>query len=161
MLNEIYARPSAGRLWREREGYLRGALKPAEAVEFLLPRVEPDLLWVTMISPHVAGHRFWDLSQASGDTAGLESTLDDVYARADEGLGRIAAALPSGADLIVVSPVGMRENNSRIDLLEGMVETVAHGRPTRAGRMWRVRGRVPGALRERAADLLPDRPRWT
>ena len=91
MLNEIYARPSASRLWRERAGLLRGALKPAEAVELLLPRVEPDLLWVTMISPHVAGHRFWNLSQASGDTAGLEDTLDDVYAqrrrrpRADRG----------------------------------------------------------------------------
>ena len=93
VLNEIYARPGAGRLWREREGFLRGALKPAEAVEFLLPRVEPDLLWVTMISAHVAGHRFWDMSQASGDTSGLEATLDDVYSRADEGLGRIDAAL--------------------------------------------------------------------
>ncbi len=157
VLNEIYARPSAGKLRRERDGFLRGAVKPAEAVEFLLPRVEPDLLWVTMISPHVAGHRFWNLSQASGDTAGLEGTLDDVYARADEGLGRIAAALPSGADLIVVSPVGMAENNTRVDLLEGMVEAVAHGRPARTSRMWRVRGRVPGVVRERAADLLPER----
>ncbi len=156
VLNEIYARPSAGKLRRERKGFLRGAVKPAEAVEFLLPRVEPDLLWVTMISPHVAGHRFWNLSQASGDTAGLEGTLDDVYARADEGLGRIAAALPAGADLIVVSPVGMSENNSRIDLLEGMVEAVAHGRSAQASRMWRLRGRVPGGVRERAADLLPE-----
>ena len=157
VMNEVYARPSAGRLRREREGFLRGALKPAEAVEFLLPRVEPDLLWVTMISPHVAGHRFWDMSQAGGDTAGLEPTLDDVYARADEGLGRIEAALPAGTDLIVVSPVGMRENNSRIDLLEAMVEAVAHGRRTRAGRVWRLRASVPGGVRERAADLLPER----
>lgn len=156
VLNEIYARPSARRLWRERDGFLRGAVKPAEAVELLLPQVEPDLLWVTMLSSHVAGHRFWNLSQASGDTAGLEGTLDDVYAYADEGLGRIEAALPSGADLIVVSPVGMTENPSRIDLLEGMVEAVEVGRARGPGRAWRIRGRVPGALRERAADLLPD-----
>ena len=157
VLNEIYVRPSAHKLRRERDGHLRAALKPAEAVEFLLPRVEPDLLWVTILSPHVAGHRFWNLSQASGDTAGLEGTLDDVYARADEALGRIGAALPAGADLIVVSPVGMAENNSRVDLLEGMVEAVAHGGRGRASRMWRIRGRVPGAVRERAADLLSER----
>ena len=153
--------PARAGCWREREGFLRGALKPAEAVEFLLPRVEPDLLWVTMISAHVAGHRFWDLSQASGDTAGLESTLDDVYARADEGLGRIQAALPSGSDLIVVSPVGMRENNSRIDLLEGMVETVAHGRPSRAGRVWRVRGVCPALCGSARPTCSPIGPRWT
>jgi predicted AlkP superfamily phosphohydrolase/phosphomutase len=157
VLNEVYGRPSAGRLRRERDGFLRGALKPAEAVEFLLPRVEPDLLWVTMISSHVAGHRFWNLTQAGGDTSGLEPTLDDVYARADEGLGRIEAAVGAGNDLLVVSPVGMRENNSRIDLLEGMVDAVAHGRAGGASRMWRIRGRVPAGLRERVSDLLPER----
>jgi predicted AlkP superfamily phosphohydrolase/phosphomutase len=162
VLNEIYGRPSAAKLRRERDRLLRGALKPAEAVEVLLPRVEPDLLWVTMLSAHVAGHRFWNLSQASGDTAGLEGTLDDVYSAADEGLGRIAAALPAGADLIVVSPVGMGENNSRIDLIEGMVDSVAaNGDAPSAERgpssVWKIRGRIPGGLRERAADLLPER----
>lgn len=157
VLNEIYGRPSAAKLRRERAGFLRGALRPAEAVELLLPRVEPDLLWVTMLSPHVAGHRFWNLSQASGDTDGLEGTLDDVYAAADEGLGRIAAALPDDSDLLVCSPVGMAENNSRIDLLEGMVGSVAHGDARRPSRVWRIRGRVPGGVRERAADLMPER----
>lgn len=162
--NEIYARPSAATLRREREGLIRGALRPAEAVELLLPRVEPDLLWVTILSPHVAGHRFWNLSQASGDTTGLEGTLDDVYAAADEGLGRIAAALPGGADLLVVSPVGMEENNSRIDLLEPMIDSImANGDSPRPGAergpssLWRLRGRVPGGVRGRAADLLPER----
>lgn len=164
VLNEIYGRPRAAKLRREREGFLRAALKPAEAVELLLPRVEPDLLWVTVLSPHVAGHRFWNLSQASGDTAGLEGTLDDVHAAADEGLGRIVAALPDGADLLVSSPVGMGENNSRIDLLEAMVGSVAAngdtpgpGSARGASRLWRLRGRIPGGVRERAADLLPER----
>ena len=164
ILNEVYGRPTASRLRREREGLLLGGLRPAEAVEWLLPRVEPDLLWVTMLSAHVAGHRFWNLSQASGDTAGLEGTLDDVYAAVDEGLGRIAQALPDGADLLVSSPVGMGENPSRIDLLDAMVESVvaggdapAPGVERRPSSLWRLRGRVPSGLRERVADLLPER----
>lgn len=158
VLNEVYGRPSAAKLRREREGFLRGALRPAESVELLLPRVEPDLLWVTTLSPHVAGHRFWNLSQARGDTAGLEGTLDDVYAAADEGLGRIAAALPADADLLVASPVGMAENTSRIDVLETMVGAVGeHAAGRRPAPLWRLRGRIPGGLRERAADLLPEK----
>jgi hypothetical protein len=157
VLNEVYARPSARKLRHERDGLLLGAVNPAEAVEVLLPRVEPDLLWVTILAPHIAGHRFWNLSQASGDTGGLEGTLDDVYARADEGLGRIQAALPDGADLIVCSPVGMAENNGRIDLLEAMIGSVEDGVARRPSRVWRIRGRVPGGMRERAADALPDR----
>ena len=156
VMNEIYSRPSASRLWRERAGLLRGAVKPAEAVELLLPQVEPDLLWVTMLSSHVAGHRFWNLSQASGDTEGLEDTLDEVYTQADAGLGRIVAALPAACDLIVCSPVGMTENNSRIDLLEAMVNAVTGKGNGRPSGVWRLRGKVPGWVRERAADLLPD-----
>ena len=102
VLNEIYGRPSAGKLRREREGFLRGALKPAEAVELLLPRVEPDLLWVTMISPHVAGHRFWNLSQASGDTAGLEAPSTTCTPARTRGSAASPPRCPSGADLIVV-----------------------------------------------------------
>jgi predicted AlkP superfamily phosphohydrolase/phosphomutase len=166
--NEVYGRPTAGELVRERDRMLRAAVRPAEAVELLLPRVEPDLLWIAILAAHMAGHRFWDLSQArTSPTARqaerLEGVVDDVYAACDESLGRILAALPAGADAVVLSPVGMGPNTSRVDLLDGMLAAVlgdgrsGSGGSTAPGGLWRLRGVAAPRLRARVAAALPDR----
>ena len=57
----------------------------------------------------------------------------------------------------------MTENNSRIDLLEAMVNAVTGKGTGRApAACGGFAGSVPGGLRERAADLLPGRASpWT
>lgn len=166
--NEVYGRPSVAELVRERDQMLRAAIRPAEAVELLMPRVEPDLLWVAMLAAHMAGHRFWDLSQtrtgpSREQAERLRGVVDDVYAACDEAIGRIGRALPPGADLIVLSPVGMGENTSRVDLLDGMLDAVLDpaARSSRASRtagaLWRLRGAAAPRFRSRVADLMPDR----
>jgi predicted AlkP superfamily phosphohydrolase/phosphomutase len=166
--NEIYGRPTAGELVRERDRMLRAALRPAEAVELLLPRVGPDLLWIPILAGHMAGHRFWDLSQArtrptERQAERLEGVVDDVYALCDQSVGRILAALPAGADAMVLSPVGMGPNTSRVDLLDGMLaavlgsEAAGSDRSIEAGGLWRLRGAATPRLRARVAGALPDR----
>ena len=99
----------------------------------------------------------------------LETALDDVYAAVDDALGRVLAALPPGADVIVTSPVGMDVNTSRADLLPEMLARGARRRPgrrpRRAGAIWRLRAAMPAGLRgaRRRRDPRPrgaraDRP---
>ena len=57
----------------------------------------------------------------------LASTLDDVYAGIDRAIGRIIAALPDDASVMVVSPVGMDVNTSRADMLPEMLKAILDG----------------------------------
>ena len=113
----------------------------------------------------VAGHQFWDLSQldaAELDDAArrvLGTALEDVYAAVDLAIGRIVAACP-GADLMVISPVGMDVNTSRADMLPEMLAAVlgpsraasvdgdpARRPPGRSIRRW-LRAAVPSGVRK-------------
>jgi predicted AlkP superfamily phosphohydrolase/phosphomutase len=128
-----------------------------------------DLAWLTFCAAHVAGHQFWDLSQldpADLDPAAerlLGGTLDDVYRAVDAALGRIVGALPPGADLMVVSPVGMDVNTSRADMLPEMLRAILDperpdgDRSGGSGSIWRLRAALPSGLRARVAAALPER----
>ena len=125
-----------------------------------------DLAWVSLIGVHQAGHHLWDLSQIQGamdegDRARLESGLADVYTAADTALGRMVDALPAGADVVVLSPLGMGPNTTRSDLLPGMLERILSGGSASedgggSGQgVWRTRARFPPALRRAVSRALP------
>ncbi len=163
---EIFGRPRVRDLLALRETLVAAPRRIAELAEELLARESFDLAWLTFSAAHLAGHQFWDLSQLDaaaldpGRRATLEAALDDVYTAVDDALGRVLAALPPGADVIVTSAVGMDVNTSRADLLPAMLARVLAGGPLDdgdAGAIWRLRAALPGPVRARIAAAIPDR----
>ena len=168
-VDEVFGRHTAAEMLGLRRRLLAAPGRVADAAGLLLGEQPFDLAWLTFCAAHVAGHQFWDLSQL--DPAGLDpaaervlgSTLDDVYREVDAALGRVLAALPEDADVMVVSPVGMEVNTSRADMLPEMLRAVLDpptDRPTPArpaGSIWRLRAALPSGLRARVAAALPER----
>jgi predicted AlkP superfamily phosphohydrolase/phosphomutase len=163
---EIFGRPRPRDLLRLREKLVAAPGRIAALAEELFARESFDLAWLTFSAAHLAGHQFWDLSQLDAsrldaETRGaLERALDDVYGAVDDAIGRIVAALPAGADVIVTSAVGMDVNTSRADLLPEMLTAVLSGGPLDAddaGAIWRLRAAMPPGLRAAVANVLPDR----
>jgi predicted AlkP superfamily phosphohydrolase/phosphomutase len=178
-VDEVFGRHTVDEMLGLRRRLLGAPGRVAEAAELLLGEQEFDLAWLTFCAAHVAGHQFWDLSQldaASLDPASsrvLGGTLDEVYRAVDAALGRVVAALPAGADLMVVSPVGMDVNTSRADLLPEMLRAILSpasapasgsgaaeapgGGSGGSGSIWKLRAALPSGLRARVAAALPER----
>ena len=167
-LEEVFGRPSAAGLLELRRRLLDVTDRLVEGTLHLLRRDAYDLVWVTFLASHLAGHMLWDLSQIDADKlddgtrATLAHALTDIYEHIDRGLGRLVAALPNEADFIVTAPSGMGENMVRVDLLPGMLEAVLNGHgaggggaQSRAERfIWRLRGAVPASARAKVAAAL-------
>ncbi len=167
-LTEIFGRPRARDLLRLRSGLLEAPRRSAALAEQLLAERRYELAWITLSAGHLAGHQFWDLGQLDpraldrGSRRALETALDDVYVAVDEAIGRVLAALPEDADVIVASAVGMAANTSRADLLPEMLARVLDAGPagredSPAGAIWRLRAAVPASIRGRLAAALPRR----
>ena len=171
-LSDVYGRPSTSALLALRESLLAAPGRAADAACDLLDRREFDLVWINFSAAHKAGHHLWDPASVLEDQPGpdqlsaLETGLEDVYAQVDAALGRIVDSLPSDAELIVFSPIGMGPNTSRADLLPEMVAAVVDPHKGRVGSgngasastpVWGLRDRVPVRLRSLAARALPDR----
>jgi predicted AlkP superfamily phosphohydrolase/phosphomutase len=167
-VDEVFGRHTADEMLGLRRRLLAAPGRVADAATLLLAEQPFDLAWLTFCAAHVAGHQFWDLSQF--DPAGLDpaaervlaSTLDDVYRAVDAALGRIVAALPADADLMVVSPVGMEINTSRADMLPEMLRAVLDPAPDpvtppKASSIWRLRAALPSGLRAKVASALPEK----
>ena len=164
---EIFGRPSVRELLALREKLVAAPARVATAAAELLARDPYDLVWLTFSAAHLAGHQFWDLSQlaeqpARRDRERLESALQDVYRAVDVAFGRVLAALPGDADVLVASAVGMDVNSSRADLLPEMLAAVLRGGPLPsdgggAGAIWRLRAAIPPGIRGAIARVLPDR----
>lgn len=174
-VDEVFGRHSVEEVLGLRRRLLGAPDRVVDAFEVLLPEQPFDLVWLTFCAAHVAGHQFWDLSQL--DPAGLDdaaarllgTTLEDVYVAVDAAIGRVVASLPAGADLVVLSPVGMDVNTSRADLLPEMLRAVLDPPAAPAGTgadevapsglassIWRLRAAVPGGLRAKVARALPE-----
>ncbi len=168
-VEEVFGRSSTGDLLRLRRDLLAASGRAADAARLLLAGNRFDLTWLTFSAGHVAGHQFWDLSQVDDgvDNATrhvLSGALEEVYQSVDAACGRVLTALPDGADVIVVSPVGMEVNTSRADLLPEMLDAVLldgarpdSGSASRSGSVWKLRAALPTGLRSRVAAALPDR----
>jgi predicted AlkP superfamily phosphohydrolase/phosphomutase len=165
---EIFGRPTVRELLALRAKLVAAPERVATAAVELLAQDELyDLTWLTFSAAHLAGHQFWDLSQLAQEPAGrdralLQSALEDVYAAVDAAFGRVLAALPDDADVVVASAVGMDVNSSRADLLPQMLAAVLNGGPLPsdgggAGAIWRLRAAIPPGARGAIAHALPDR----
>ena len=164
---EVFGRPTVRELLALRSKLIAAPGRVATAAVEHLAREKYDLAWLTFSAAHLAGHQFWDLSQLAEQPAGrekelLESALEDVYAEVDAAFGRVLAALPADADILVTSAVGMDVNSSRADLLPQMLAAVLRGGPLPdegggAGAIWRLRAAVPSGARGAIAQALPAR----
>lgn len=170
LLGEVYGRPSGSHLSRMRDRLMAAPGRVADVVTYALARESFDLVWVTMIAAHIAGHWFLDLARLGAMGIDqrhrdlLQTALVDSYTAVEEALARILAQVPQDADVIVLSSSGMGANTSRTHLLPGMLRAVLGGgpsdgrRPARAGgALWRLRAMLPVDLRAQVARALPDR----
>lgn len=166
-VDEVFGRHTVDEMLGLRRRLLGAPGRVADAAALLLGEQPFDLAWLTFCAAHVAGHQFWDLSQLDADDLDpraervLAGTLEEVYGAVDVALGRVIDALPPGADLMVVSPVGMDVNTSRADLLPEMLRAVLDRDEARAtggsSSIWRLRAALPSGLRARVAAALPER----
>lgn len=166
-LNDVAGRRTVSDLLEMRRELLACPDRAASAAVDLIEREPFDFVWVTFIGSHQAGHHLWDLSTVEGDIgdearAALESALEDVYSEIDRAIGRIVAALPSDADVIAFSSLGMGVNTTRSDMLPDMLGSVLGGSRTDSSRdsgagssIWRVRAAVPSGARAAVARVLP------
>ena len=102
--------------------------------------------WVAISSGTSPSSEEGELDPITADV--LQSTLADTYSEADRALGRILDALPGEADVLVVSPLGMDEIQSRVDLLPEMLARVLSGgeETEAAGNLlWRPARRFPSS----------------
>jgi predicted AlkP superfamily phosphohydrolase/phosphomutase len=169
-VTEVFGAQRPAELRRLRERFLAAPARVADAALETLSRERFDLVWLTFAAPHLAGHRLWEVPPyldgpglRDGDREALDAALGDVYAEVDAQLGRVLAALPEGADVIVCSVLGMGVNTSRADLLPGMLAAVLGGAgenggaDSDSGAMWRLRAALSGRLRGAVAAAMPDR----
>jgi predicted AlkP superfamily phosphohydrolase/phosphomutase len=168
-VEDAYGRPSVRGLQVLRRQLLDAPGRVADATTDLLTRHRYDLAWVEFSAGHMAGHHFWDLAHLvdrhldERRRVELETTVAETYAAIDTAMGVVVSALPSGADILVFSEVGMAANHSRTDLLPEMLARVLTGARTdaaagtAAGRMlWRIRAAVPARGRLAVTRALPN-----
>jgi len=169
-VDEVFGRHHVDEMLGLRRRLLRAPGRVADGATRFLEEDQFDLVWLTFCAAHVAGHQFWDLSQLDAHeldpdaTRVLGSALDDVYVEIDHAIARVLAALPDGADVMLISPVGMDANSSRADLLPEMLRAIlepSDRRPSDSGpttrSIWRLRAALPVGLRAKVADVLPTR----
>jgi len=167
---EVYGRPSAPELVTLKNNLVVAPLRGAEAIEGILKREHFDLIWISLSSAHLGGHRFLDVTRYAEEIdlnryGNLRTSLQDIYMAVDQAMARIMASLPPGTDVIILSPSGMGPNTSRSHLLPGMLEAVLTENPIKrkerqassGGSLWRVRSMVPTSLRALIARAMPDR----
>ncbi|MBC7840265.1 MAG: alkaline phosphatase family protein [Nitrospiraceae bacterium] len=167
---EVYGRPETPSLVRLKNSLVAAPRRGAAVIETIVKREPFDLIWISLSSAHLGGHRFYDIAQFSEELAlarhpELSTALHDIYRAVDEALARIVAALPAETDLIIMSPTGMGPNNSRSYLLPAMLDAVMtdrdpHGAQLRAApgsSLWRIRAAVPTSVRSWIAQMIPDR----
>jgi predicted AlkP superfamily phosphohydrolase/phosphomutase len=167
-LDEVFGSQSLPILRAMRRSLLAAPKRVSDLTTDLLAREQFDLLWLTFSAAHLAGHQFWDLSQLDpadveqGKREGLDRTLEEVYERIDAALGEVLAALPSDAEIILFSVMGMGPNTSRVDVLPDMLNAVLGAKSDENGGapgrlLWRLRAAVPTGVRTRIAEVLPRR----
>lgn len=170
MVEEIHAVPSVTRLLKLTERLAEAPDRAAAAAADLLSREQFDFFWVTLAPVHFGGHWLWDPLQLFDEGLGdderrsLADALPRIYRAVDRAIGRMIDALPSDADLIVQSPIGIGANVSRSDLLPGMLGAVlanGHSRPATPRRggnaLWRMRASVPKQVRGALSRAAPAR----
>jgi predicted AlkP superfamily phosphohydrolase/phosphomutase len=164
-MQEVFGKRGARSLFSMRGTLLAAPGRVADLTLEVLREEQFDFVCVSFLAIHQAGHVFWDVSHLDVDDAQrreLEGTLPLIYEETDRAIGRVLESLPEDADLLVVSPLGMGPNTSRVDLLGEMLERVLRPRADGGGdagqeagdRIWRLRAAVPTTVRSAVARGL-------
>lgn len=142
-LGRIFRRPAPtgtdamARMWQESRWSLRADLEYERiSLDLLAGKDAFDLFLVYFGGTDVLAHRFWrwahpDEYSPPPDAKSVEaygSILTDYYAYVDEAVGRLVAAAPPEAVVILMSDHGMRPANRR-----QRFDPSAEGRPPRSG----------------------------
>jgi predicted AlkP superfamily phosphohydrolase/phosphomutase len=160
---EIPVGKSAAELARIRDGLVRGARRKGALVRWLLEREPWDFAIAVFGETHRGGHILWPEGEAVPAGA-----LLDVYRAVDEALGEILATpAVAGAATIVFSLHGMGPNTSQEHFVPQVMDLVnarfigrtregsRNGAGSPRGIVRRLRERVPAAIQNRIARLVP------
>jgi predicted AlkP superfamily phosphohydrolase/phosphomutase len=164
--DEIFGCTSARSVLGIRDEVKESTRRLADLVTAWLTRGDWEFVLVAFGAPHRGGHRLWDLSGVRDSTvAGREKALShamkEVYTACDEALGRIRAAAPEHARIVVFSLHGMGPNTSRVGILPEMLARILgeNTQPPSSVRIGRVTQslveRVPVEWRHAAKKQLP------
>ncbi len=161
---EVFGEPNERTLRRLAATLVAGPRRVADLVLAALPETKPDILLAGFPSVHLAGHQLWDPGRvvegiSSSAAQELQRALRAVIVETDAAVGRIADALPVGADVVVFSSLGMTADTSRVDVLPAMLGAILDGvapGPAAASSAWRIRSRVSTSFRAHVANALPD-----
>ena len=89
-----------------------------------------DLVVVVFSESHAAGHQFWKYRpQAQGGTATaneLTHSIREVYQAIDRQMGLILAGLPSDANVLVASSVGLEDYYPTVGLMEAFCRQLGY-----------------------------------
>ena len=158
--DEPYGTQTAETLAEARRGALTAPSQVADICCDLLARQAYDLFVVVLGSAHRAGHYLWDLSQVDADSLGddrrteLGRAVEDVYEACDAAIGRIVAAAPADARIVLLAMHGMGRNLGWNENVQSLLELAA-GEPQRRRPAWREQ--VSAALRSPAGRRLAGR----
>jgi predicted AlkP superfamily phosphohydrolase/phosphomutase len=141
---------------------IRMARRRTEIALELMTENPWDLAVIDYWEPHNAGHVFHphlDGSVGTGGGRGFAGALLEVYKAVDEGLGRLLEAAPPDADVIALSPYGLRRNpiGERIlpRVLTGLGHTVERPVPPLVRAAHLARSAFPNSIRRRVNERLP------
>jgi predicted AlkP superfamily phosphohydrolase/phosphomutase len=146
---------------------LAGVRRRAELVRWLMQHTSWDLFIAVFQECHRAGHSFWKDGDAPDPTDG--DTLLEVYRALDAEVGtilQVAAAGGPKTSVVVFSLLGMGPNRAQMHLVPEVVRRInarfassgasaAAGPPAKPGLIAALRDKVPAALQERIAIVMP------
>lgn len=160
---EIPVGKSAAELARIRDDLVRGARRKGALVRWLLEQTPWDFAIAVFGETHRGGHILWP-----GGESVPAGALLEVYRAVDEALGEILATpAVAGAATIVFSLHGMGPNRSQEHFVPQVMDLVnarfigrtrngsRNGAGSPRGIVRRLRERVPAAIQNRIARLVP------
>lgn len=146
---------------------LARAARKGHCLRQLITEERYDLIVATFAEAHTGGHQLWEYRRdAKGDGPrpdhGLGDGLLRLYQAVDREIGGIVEALPPGANVFVVSSVGLLPQYPTEELVETFCRTLGYQAgfaagpaPTGSSPLRVLRRLLPDPVRTRLSRLLP------
>jgi predicted AlkP superfamily phosphohydrolase/phosphomutase len=130
--------------------YLARAERRGELCRRVLGRGPFDLFVAVFAESHSASHRFWKYRpEAMPQGSPLAGAIREAYQAVDLQVGRLLAKLPAQANVVVLSPMGLRDLHPITSLMEDFCRRLGYHADRPAGR----HTLTPRALIRRALPL--------
>ncbi len=164
MAAEVFGPQTAGTLLDQRREVLNSNRQFADICCDMLTRERFDLFLAVFGAVHRGSHYLWDLSQIHADgmqgetRSALEASLGDCYTSADDALGRVLAAAPPEARVVVFGLHGMGPNDGWYEILPRLLEHIHRGGGAAApkrGALFRLKQALPWTLVRQVTRRIP------